>query len=428
MILTGTIALMLLLMVAGIPVAFALLAAGAVGVTWIAGTDVLLGILATTPVSASASYEIITVPMFILMAELVVVSGVAQGLFQSFAVWVGRMPGGLGIATAMSGAAFGAISGSSTAAAATLSSTSIPAMLKAGYDPKLAGGVVAISGTLAMLIPPSVALVLFGLIADVNIGDLLIGGIVPGLLVVMVISATVLYLVWRDPAAAPRGRAYSFAEKFSSLRVTGPMMLLFFCVTGVIYTGIATPTEAAAIGALGALALSVAMGRLTVPALLAACRRTVLTSCMVLAMIMTAHVFGTFLALTQATPELVRWVQSLELSPWMVLCFIYVLYLVLGCFVDQIAIMILTVPVVLPLVKALGFDPVWFGVVVVVLAEVGLVTPPVGLNVFVVARTAARPVQEVFRGVWPHVVAHLAMIAALTVFPQLVLWLPATMK
>jgi C4-dicarboxylate transporter, DctM subunit len=428
MMLLGVLVLMLTMMLVGIPVAFSLLAAGAVGLVWVAGPDVLLGILETMPVSASSSYEIITVPMFLLMAQLIVVSGIARGLFRSFAIWFGRMPGGLGIATALSGAAFGAISGSSTASAATLSSTSIPAMLQAGYDPKLAGGVVAISGTLAMLIPPSVALVLFGLIADVNIGDLLIGGVIPGLLVTLVICATVLFIVWRDPGAAPRSSAHSLAEKVSSLKVTGPVLLLFFCVTGIIYTGVATPTEASAIGALGALGLTLAMRKLTWARLLDAAYKTALTTCMVLTMIMAAHVFGTFLALTQATPEFVRWIQSLALSPWLVLCCIYAMYLVLGCFVDQIAIMILTVPVILPVIVALGFDPVWFGVVVVVLAEVGLVTPPVGLNVFVVARTANRPVQEVFRGVFPHVIAHLFVIAALTVFPQLVLWLPSTMR
>jgi tripartite ATP-independent transporter DctM subunit len=301
-------------------------------------------------------------------------------------------------------------------------------MLKARYEPRLACGVVAISGTLAMLIPPSVALVLFGLIADVNIGDLLIGGVIPGILVTLTIAATVLYLVWRDPSRAPVGRQYSFEEKMRSLKVTGPMLLLFFCVTVIIYTGIATPTEASAIGAIGALVLTIAAGKLTLPSLGRATYRAALTSCMVLAIIMTAHIFGTFLALTQATSPLVAWIQSLGLSKWVVLALIYLIYLVLGCFVDQIAIMILTVPVILPLIKALGFDPVWFGVVVVVLAEVGLVTPPVGLNVFVVARATGRPVEEVFRGVAPHVWAHLIVIFLLTVFPQLVLWLPSTMK
>ena len=194
--------------------------------------------------------------MFILMAEFVILSGVADDLFKAAAAWVGRVPGGLGMATALAGAGFGAISGSSTASAATLSSTTMPAMLKEGYDPKLAGGVVAISGTLAMLIPPSIALVLYGIIADVSIGQLLIGGVIPGILVTLTIMATVWVLVAIDPSSAPRGAAYTMAEKFRSLKVVGPMIVLFMMVTGVIYSGIATPTEASALGAFGAFVLA----------------------------------------------------------------------------------------------------------------------------------------------------------------------------
>ncbi|MCC6474424.1 MAG: TRAP transporter large permease [Burkholderiales bacterium] len=428
MILGTVVAFMLAMMLARVPIAFALFAAGVVGLVWIGDFGVLLGVLETAPVSSAAAYEFITVPMFILMAEFVILSGVADGLFRTATAWVGRMPGGLAIATALAGAGFGAISGSSTAAAATLSSTTIPAMLRANYEPRLACGVVAISGTLAMLIPPSVALVLYGLIADVSIGQLLIAGVVPGLIVTAVIAGTVLFLVWQDPSRAPVGRAYSWREKFASLKVTGPMALLFVCVTGVIYLGVCTPTEASAIGAIGALALTGLAGRLSWKTMREAAYRTALTTCMILAIIMTAHIFGYFLALTGATRDLVAWIASLGLSKWMVLFLIFCIYLLLGCFVDQVAILILTVPVVVPVIKLLGFDPVWFGVMVVVLAEVGLVTPPVGLNVFVVARYTGRPVEEVFRGVWPHVVAHLAVIALLTVFPQLVMWLPGTMK
>lgn len=425
--LTGLSALFVLL-VLGLPVAFAMAVSGAIGLVMVGGLPMLSGILETVPFSTANSYEIITIPMFILMAELVIVSGVADDLFEAAAKWVGRIPGGLAMATALAGAGFGAISGSSTAAAATLSSTSIPAMLKQGYDPKLAGGVVAISGTLAMMIPPSIALVVFGIIGDVSIGALLIGGIIPGLLVTLTIILTVLVLVLKDPSCAPAGRSYSMREKLASLRVSGPMIVLFAAVTGSIYLGIATPTEAAAIGAFGALALALFSGNLTFKALSRALVRAAHATAMILMIILCAHIFGTFFTLTQITQDLVHWVSELEVSRWVIIAMILFGYVILGCFMDQFAILILTVPVVLPVVVSLGFDPIWFGIIAVVTAEVGMVTPPMGLNVFVVSRYTGRPLKEIFAGVMPHVVAHLILIAILTAFPAIILWLPSHMN
>lgn len=422
------VALLFFLLAAGLPVAFALAVSGAAGLLMIGGMPMLLGILKTVPFTVANSYEIITIPMFILMAELVIISGVADDMFSAATAWVGRVRGGLAMATAIAGAGFGAISGSSTAAAATLSSTTIPSMLKQGYEPQLAAGVVAISGTLAMLIPPSIALVLYGIIADVNIGDLLIGGVVPGILVTLTIILTVAFLVWMDPERAPAGRRYTMGEKIRSLRVVGPLLVLFMAVTGSIYLGVATPTEAAGIGAFGALLLAVWSGRLTLRTLRHALVHATQASCMILLIIMGAHIFGYFFTLTQTTQEIVRWVGDLNTLRWVVFALIMFGYLVLGCFLDQIAILILTVPVVLPVIKSLGFDPVWFGVMVVVMAEVGMVTPPMGLNVFVVARYTRRPLAEIFRGVMPHVWAHLILVAILAAFPQLILWLPSTMR
>ncbi len=420
-------ALLFALLAIGIPVAFALVTAGALGLYLVGGWDTLVGVLSTAPLSTAASYELISVPLFILMAEFVIMSGVADNLFKAAATWVGRVPGGLGMATALAGAGFGAISGSSTAAAATLSSTTMPAMLKQGYDPKLAGGVVAISGTLAMLIPPSIALVLYGIIADVSIGALLIGGVIPGILVTLVIMGTVRVLVFIDPKAAPGGRAYSMREKLASLKVVGPMLFLFMAVTGVIYTGIATPTEASALGAFGAFLIALWERKVTRAALARALVRAAHAGCMIIMIVVCAKIFGYFFTLTQSTQSLVAWVSSLDASRWAILGLILLGYLILGCLMDQVAILILTVLIVLPLVKALGFDPVWFGVIVIVMAEVGLVTPPVGLNVFVVARYAKRPLAEIFRGVWPHVLAHLLLVGVLVAFPQIILWLPSRM-
>jgi tripartite ATP-independent transporter DctM subunit len=424
----GITLLMFVLLAVGMPVAFSLLVAGSLGLYLVGGMDALAGVIATAPLSTAGSYELISVPMFILMAEFVILSGVADNLFKCAATWVGRVPGGLAMATALAGAGFGAISGSSTASAATLSSTTMPAMLKQGYDPKLAAGVVAISGTLAMLIPPSIALVLYGIIADVSIGQLLIGGVIPGILVTLTIMATVWVLVTLDPASAPRGLAYTLRQKLVSLKVVGPMVVLFMAVTGVIYTGIATPTEASGLGAFGAFVIALGERKVNRASLAHALTRAAHASCMIIMIVVCAKVFGYFFTLTQSTQAIVHWVGGLPISRWWVLAFILAGYLVLGCVMDQVAILILTVPIVLPLVKALGFDPVWFGVIVIVVAEVGLVTPPVGLNVFVVSRYAKRPLQEIFAGVWPHVISHLMLLAVLVAFPSIILWLPARMS
>src|SRR5690606_20842820 len=228
----------------------------------------------------------------------------------------------------------------STASAATLSATTIPAMLKQGYEPKLACGVVAISGTLAMLIPPSIALVLYGIIADVSIGQLLVGGVIPGILITLTIMATVYVLVLQDPSRAPRGRSYTFMEKLRSLRVVGAMLFLFMAVTGLIYTGVATPTEASGIGAFGAFLLACHAGTVTLKTANVALTRAAHTSCMIVLIILGAHIFGYFFTLTQSTQDLVRWVGEMDVSRWVVMAMILFGYIVLGCVMDQVAILI----------------------------------------------------------------------------------------
>jgi C4-dicarboxylate transporter DctM subunit len=423
----SVIVCLLVLLASGAPVGFSLLIAGSIGLLLKGGIPMVLGIFSTSPAAAASSYELITIPMFMLMAQFVILSGVANSLFASAAAWVGRVPGGLGVATALAGAGFAAISGSSTASAATLASTTIPGMLKQGYEPKVACGIVSISGTLAMLIPPSVALVLYGIVANVSIGKLLIAGIIPGILVTLTIVLTIFYLVWRDPSVAPEGRAYSWREKFSTLGAVGPMLWLFIAVTGLIYSGIATPTEASAIGALGAFLLALYAGQISLKSTISALLGAAHSTCMILMIIFGAQVFGYFIALTQVTQRLVTWVDGLAWPGLLVIIIILIGKMLLGAIMDQAAIIILAVPIVLPVVISLGYDPIWFGVIMIVTAEVGLVTPPIGLNAFVVSRYTGRPVHEVFRGVLPHVVAHLIIIALFILLPELILWLPSTM-
>ncbi|KAI3610273.1 hypothetical protein D8I24_0535 (plasmid) [Cupriavidus necator H850] len=427
MTLVVVIVLLLLLLATGLPVAFSLGIAGTAGLVMFGGPSLLTGILSTAPGSAVGSYEFMTIPMFLLMAEFMVASRISDTLFSAIACWTARLPGGLGVATALTGAAFGAISGSSTAAAATLSKSSIPAMLAQGYERQFASGIVSISGTLAMLIPPSVAIIFYGLLSGASVAKLLVAGIIPGVLVTLVIIFTIWLLIWRKPSITGKTSTYTWAEKLSSLKVAGPFCALFLLVTGLIYLGIATPVESSAIGALGALVFTVISGRMTRAIFLQAVARTCATSAMIALIVISAQIFGYFITATGTTQRLVEAVGAAGLSPYTVLAFLVVLYLVLGCFLDQLSILILTIPIALPLIIKLGFDPIWFGILVILLAEVGMVTPPVGLNVFVVSKSTNTPVSEVFHGVWPHVAAHVALILVLIIFPQIVLWLPSTM-
>lgn len=425
-----TIAVLILLFAAlaiGIPVGFSMGIAGIVGLYQTGGWDMVKGILTTAPMSGVNSYDLIPIPMFLIMAEFVLISGVADDLFAVAAAWIGRVRGGLGMATALAGAGFGAICGTSTASAATLSSTTLPAMIKQGYEPQMAAGVVAISGTLAMLIPPTVVMIIFGLIADVSIPKLLIAGILPALLVTITIMLTVYLLAVLNPKAAPTSEAVPWREKFRLLKTTAPMLLLMGLVTGSIYAGIATVTESAALGAVGSLIIALARRRVTWKNFLQALKNATHGTCMILMIVVGASIFGYFFALTQITQDLVAWVGGLDISRWWIIFALLVGYLILGTFMDQMAIIFLTVPIVLPVIVSLGFDPIWFGVIKIVTAEVGLIMPPIGLNCFVVSRYSGLAVTEVFRGSVPHVIAHFIAIAILVAFPQISLWLPSHM-
>jgi tripartite ATP-independent transporter DctM subunit len=419
--------LLFALLAIGTPVGFAMAFSGSIGLVMVGGLRALYGILQTAPLSTVSSYELITIPMFLLMADLVLLSGVADDLFKAASAWVGRVPGGLAMATALAGAGFGAICGTSTASAATLSATSLPAMIRQGYEPKMAAGVVAISGTLSMLLPTSIALIIFGLLAEVNMGQLLISGIIPAVLITFTIMATIYFIVWQDPSRAPRALSLPWSEKFRLLWRVFPMVALFAIVTGAIHLGVATPTESSAFGAFGAFLLALIKGKITPNSLYRTLLKAAHGTCMITMILLGATIFGYFFTLTHVTQDLIAWVGGLPTSRWVIIFVILCGYIVLGSFMDQIAILVLTVPIVLPLIKTLGFDPIWFGVIKIVTAEVGMITPPIGLNCFIVARYANRPVGEVFHGTLPHFIAHLIAIAVLVAFPSIILWLPSHM-
>lgn len=427
MIATSILLLLIFLLIIGSPISFSLIVSGSLGLYWVGGERAVMAVMATRPFETASAYEFVAIPMFLLMAEFVLRSGIADDMFRAAAAWFGRIRGGLGIATAIAGAGFGAICGSSTAAAATLSSTSLPAMLKHGYEKPMAAGVVAISGTLSILIPPSLAMIIYAILVDISIAKMLIAGVIPGIIVMLTIAMTVYFLAWQDPKRAPLGEKTTLKEKILLLRLVGPMLVLFSSVTGVIYLGIATPTEASAIGASCAAIIYFMRGRRTVREVYDLFAKAARTSCMLAMIVLAAHIFSTFVALTRMAHDLVSWVAVLNVDPWSIILILVVIYILLGCVLDQLAILVLTLPVVAPLVHSLGFDLYWFGVIVIVTAELGLVTPPFGLNVFVVAKYSGIPVGTVFRGVIPHVVAHLVVIAFLLAFPALSLWLPGKM-
>ncbi|MCR8549254.1 TRAP transporter large permease subunit [Salipiger sp. P9] len=427
MVLTSGLVVLFVMLALGIPVAISLAVSGAVGLYLIGGSHVVIGIIGSTAESAMHSYEFAMIPLFILMANFILVSGVGDDMFDIAKKWMGRTPGGLAHATAATGAAFGAISGSSTAAAATLASTSIPGMIRQGYDVKLASGVAAISGTLAMLIPPSAAMVIYALLAEMSIAKLLIAGLVPGLLITLTIILTVLLLVWLRPDHAPAAQSYSLREKIRSLRTAWSFMLLFSLVTLTIYLGIGTPTEASALGALGAFVLAV-IRRPNLRVFAEATVRAVSASCMIAFIVFGALIFGYFLTLTQVAQNLITFLAESQVDRTVILICILGMYLVLGCFVDLITMLILTVPIVSPLIVHLGYDPIWFAVLTIIMGEVGMVTPPMGLNCFVISKYTNIPVGQVFRGSYPHVLAHLVLVAILAAFPQIILWLPGTMN
>ena len=418
--------LLVALILLRVPVAFAILSAGILGLIWTTDLGSTLGVLQTVPQSAVASNALAAIPLFILMAQFVLHSGALNSLFDSARTIIGRTRGGTAYAAVGAGAVFAAVSGSSTASAATLAHTSVDKMTEQGYDRRLSAGVVASAGTLAAMIPPSILLIFYAITAETPVGDTL-AGLVPGLLVAVSLATTVGIIIKVRSGSAPLGSATTWAEKLRSLRGLLPILLLFFVVVGLVFLGVTTATEAAAVGAIGGLILMLTRRRFNWANFKEAVAESVSSSVMILTIVMAAHVFGHFIVETGVTPVLADWISALPVAPIVIVALIAFGYLILGFFMDQMAIISLTVPVTLPIIELLGFDPIWFGIVVILLAEIGLITPPLGLNVFVVSRAARMPLEAVFAGSMPFVFSILAVAVLLFVIPDLVTFLPALM-
>lgn len=426
---TALIIMLLLigLILIGMPIAFALAVSGALGMFLQVGFGPMLGVLQTTPYRTSASFLLSTVPLFILMAELLARGTIVRDLYRACFVWMGHIRGGLALAAIATNVGFAVLSGSSTAAAAAMSRISLPEMRRYGYNESFSLGVVAVGGTLSIMIPPSLPLILYGVLTETSIGRLFLAGLIPGAMTALAYVVTILVLVRRRPEIAPPARRHDWPERWRSLPRVWPAVVLVTFVLGGIYSGAITATEAAAIGAAGAFVISIAFGGLRGKGLYEAFDATLRTTAMIFAIIIGAMIFGYFLAITQVPQALIEWVGALPLPGWAIILIIIALYLVLGFFIDQIAVIILTLPLVFPLVQSLGYDPIWFGIIVTKTVEMGLVTPPLGMNVFVACGATNARVEDGFKGVGPFLVGDLVILAVLILFPGLVTFLPSLM-
>lgn len=422
-------AILLSLIAFQVPIGVALAMAGAVGLLMVGGPGLALSTITTSVISTSNDYALLTIPVFILMAQFIIVSGSADELFGVIDQWTRKIYGGLGIATIITGAAFGAISGSSIASAATLSATAQKAMVKSGYSASTGGGLIAIVGTLAALIPPSNIVIIYGLLTGVAIGPLLIAGILPGLFAVLALILCLWIVLFFHPLQHPESDlpkdGFSLKRQLTS---TFPILALFLMITAVLFLGIATPVESASLGALGALLIVFANRRFSLKVLVEALRETSRVSAMITLIIYGAHVFGYFLTLTQVTQTIVEYITTLQVDRYAILLGILAVYIVLGCFMDQIAILVLTLPITFPIIQSLNFDTIWFGILIVLTAEIGFVTPPLGLNVFVVARYVNLPTGMIFRGTAPFLFTMFLVLMALVYFPSITLALPNMMR
>ncbi|MGE0231286.1 MAG: TRAP transporter large permease [Flavobacteriaceae bacterium] len=424
-------AIMLVLMAGGMPVAIAMTLVGFVGTAFIYDWNwtAAIGIMGIEPYNRVSEFLFTTIPLFLLMGQFAHYSGISQEMYDTARKWMGHWRGGLGVATVGACGGFAAASGSSIATGAAMGTITIPEMRKHGYSAKIATGVVAAGGTLGILIPPSVGMIIYALIADQSIGRLFIAGIVPGIMLTIMFMLTVVIWAFIDPAAAPRSEKYSWSERLRSTSGVLGITILFIIVMGGIYTGIFTPTEAAAIGAVGSYLMVVVKKRsLCLPAVFSALIEAAQTTCMIFFIIIGSHILNVFLAATQTPAQLSSFVGGLDLNAYLILAVIIVIYLILGCFLDTLAMIVLTVPIFFPILINLGFDPIWFGVIVIIVMEMALITPPVGMCIFVIKGVARDvPLSTIFGGVWPFLIAQILAIVVLTAFPQLVLWLPAQM-
>jgi len=420
------IGLLLLLFLLRFPVAFAMALVGFAGFAYLSGVAPALGLLAQDIFETFSSYPLSVIPMFILMGNFAYASGISRRLFNAAYAWVGHFRGGLTIATVIACAGFAAICGSTAATAATMGQIALPEMKKYGYDSKLATGTVAAAGTLGILIPPSTIFIVYGIMTEGSIGKLFISGVLPGAILTLFFVLTVGYLCIRHPELGPPGQPTTWAKKLRAFTGIVEAIVLFILTVGGLFLGWFSPTQAGAIGAGGALLIGLGRGEISWSGLLNASKEGLRTSCMVLFIITGATVFGHFMAISTIPFALADWIGNLPLPPMAVMGVIIFVYFLGGFFMDSMALIVVTLPIFFPMVGKLGFDPIWFGVIIVLTAEMGVITPPVGVNVFVIKGIAPDvPLDVIFRGIFPFLGGLILLTLLLMIFPQIATFLPS---
>jgi tripartite ATP-independent transporter DctM subunit len=416
------------MMVIRVPIAIAMALVGVGGFAAVIGPTQALRLVSLSPLSTATTYHLGMIPMFILMGAFATRSGMSRELFRAAGAWLGHRRGGLALSTIASCAGFAAISGSSIATAATLTKVALPEMRRMGYSDSVSSGVIAAGGTVGILIPPSIVLAVYGIITEQDIGQLFIAGLVPGLLAVALYMLTVSAIAFFRPEEMPVGERKGWGERFAALREVWAIALLFLLVVGGIYAGAVTPTEASALGAVGALVIGLVRRRLNWTAIRECLIESLRISISIFFVFIGALLFSYFLAVTRTPQNVAEYLTALPVNPYVIMVLILGLYLVLGCVLDSMAMVVLTVPILFPVVTGLGFDPIWFGVMVVIAIELGLITPPIGMNVFVI-NSVERDIglTTIYRGLLPFIAIDVVRMGLLLAFPSIALFLPSLM-
>jgi C4-dicarboxylate transporter, DctM subunit len=411
------------------PLAFSMGLVGIVGIGLTRGWDPAFASTAQVVHETGFAYTLSVIPLFILMGNFVARAGLAHELFAAAYAFIGHFRGGLAHATVAACAGFGAICGSSIATAATMSKVAYPSMKKMGYSDSLATGVMAAGGTLGIMIPPSTIMVIYGIITETNIGKLFAAGVIPGILTALLMMGAIVYMTSKDPEHAPAGKRSTWPERWAALRGIWGVVLLVFVVLGGIYGGLFTATEGAGFGAAGAFLFALARRRLTWEILFQVLVESARTTAMLFTLLIAATIFANFVNFTSMPNDLKEWITHLGLSPVLIITAMMFIYIVLGTVMEELTMVLLTIPLFFPIVTALGFDPVWFGVLIVMIVQIGLISPPVGMNLFVINTLLPKVgLSNIFKGCWPFVLVMIFVLGLLIVFPQLSLWLPSLMK
>jgi tripartite ATP-independent transporter DctM subunit len=422
------IGVLLALMFAGMPIGFAMLLVGSTGFMYVVKLSGAIHILTSVPYGLISNYDYCVLPLFLLMGTIILNAGYGGSLFRAGHAVLGRLPGGLAIATIFACGIFSAISSSSIACALTIGLIAIPEMKRYRYDTALAAGSVAAGGTLDILIPPSGLFIIYGIMTEQSIAKLFIAGMIPGIILALMFIVVVYIWVRLNPALAPPGQSTTFREKVAALGECTDVILLCILILGGLIVGWFTPTEAGAIGAFGSILFSLIRRRLSWEAFKDSVIDNMRNTGMIFIILTGALVFNAFFAVTTIPMELAEWVSGLALPPVSIMVIIILIYIILGTFLDELAMILLTLPIFYPVVTRLGFDPIWFGVIVVLVVEMGMISPPVGMTMFIVKGIAPDiPMQTIFKGVLPFVIAVAVMMALLVLFPWLALFLPRLM-